>query len=152
MSWEQKQSQYRFVLFLGAGGLAALVNILSRTAFSWVMSYEVAIIAAYVCGMTIAYALNRAFVFAPSRRTIGDEYLRFAFVNSLAIVQVLIISVGLAHFILPSMGFTWHAETVAHVIGVAAPVFTSYIGHKHFSFSEIGSPTVESLSPQVRSK
>jgi len=134
MSAERK----RFVLFVLAGGTAALVNILSRIALNWVMPYEVAIIVAYLCGMTTAYLLNRYFVFAASGRGVASEYTRFALVNLAAVAQVWIVSVGLARLAFPASGFTWHAETVAHVIGVAIPVFTSYLGHKHFSFAAKG--------------
>ena len=125
----------RFVLFLLAGGTAAIVNILSRIALNWAMPYEVAIVVAYLCGMTTAYLLNKYFVFAASGRGAASEYLRFALVNLAAVAQVWIVSVGLARFVFPAIGFSWHAETVAHVIGVAVPVFTSYLGHKHFSFA-----------------
>ena len=128
----------RFVLFVLAGGTAALVNILSRIALNWVMPYEVAIIVAYLCGMTTAYLLNKYFVFASSGRGVASEYTRFALVNFAAVAQVWIVSVGLARLVFPAIGFTWHAETVAHVIGVAIPVFTSYLGHKHFSFAAKG--------------
>ena len=128
----------RFVLFLLAGGTAAIVNIVSRIAFNWVMPYEIAIIVAYLCGMTTAYLLNRQFVFAASGRGVASEYTRFALVNLAAVAQVWIVSVGLARLVFPAIGFTWHAETVAHVIGVAIPVFTSYLGHKHFSFAAKG--------------
>jgi len=56
-------------------------------------------------------------------------------VNLAAVAQVWVVSVGLARLVFPVAGFVWHAETVAHVIGVAVPVFTSYLGHKHFSFA-----------------
>ena len=128
----------RFVLFVLAGGTAAIVNILSRIALNWLMPYEVAIIVAYLCGMTTAYLLNRYFVFAASGRGVASEYTRFALVNLAAVAQVWIVSVGLARLAFPAIGFTWHAETVAHVIGVAIPVFTSYFGHKHFSFAAKG--------------
>ena len=128
----------RFVLFVVAGGTAALVNILSRIALNWVMPYEIAIIVAYLCGMTTAYLLNRHFVFAASGRGVASEYTRFALVNLAAVAQVWIVSVALARLAFPAIGFTWHAETVAHVIGVAIPVFTSYLGHKHFSFDAKG--------------
>ena len=128
----------RFVLFVLAGGTAAIVNILSRIALNWLMPYEVAIIVAYLCGMTTAYLLNRYFVFAASGRGVASEYTRFALVNLAAVAQVWIVSVGLARLAFPAIGFTWHAETVAHVIGVAIPVFTSYLGHKHFSFAAKG--------------
>lgn len=125
----------RFILFLFAGGAAALVNILSRIALNWFMPYEVAIVVAYLCGMTTAYLLNKHFVFEASGRGMTSEYLRFALVNLLAVAQVWVVSVGLARFVFPATGFTWHAETVAHVIGVIVPVFTSYVGHRHFSFA-----------------
>ena len=133
MNAEERQ---RFVLFLVAGGLAALVNILSRIAFNWIMPYEVAIVVAYLCGMTAAYLLNKRFVFEASGRSVTSEYTRFALVNLLAIAQVWIVSVGLARLVFPAIGFTWHADTVAHVIGVIVPAFTSYLGHRHFSFAK----------------
>jgi len=125
----------RFALFLVAGGVAALVNIASRIALNLAMPYEVAIIVAYLCGMTTAYLLNRLFVFERSGRAVADEYVRFTLVNLVAVAQVWLVSVGLARFVFPMAGFTWHADTVAHVIGVIVPVFTSYLGHKHFSFA-----------------
>jgi putative flippase GtrA len=130
------QERQRFMLFLFAGGAAALVNILSRIALNWVMRYEVAIVVAYLCGMTAAYLLNKHFVFEASGRSMTSEYARFALVNLLAIAQVWIVSVGLARLVFPAIGFTWRADTVAHVIGVSVPVFTSYLGHRHFSFAK----------------
>jgi putative flippase GtrA len=132
------EERRRFVLFLIAGGVAAGVNILSRIALSWAMPYESAIVAAYLVGMTAAYLLNKAFVFDPSGRGVSGEYLRFALVNLIAVAQVWVVSVGLARVVFPALGFTWHSETVAHVIGVSVPIFTSYLGHKHFTFAPKG--------------
>jgi len=125
----------RFILFLGAGSAAALVNIASRVVLNWAMPYEVAIVVAYLIGMTTAYLLNRYFVFAASGRGVTSEYLRFTLVNLAAVAQVWVVSVALARLAFPAAGFDWHADTVAHVIGVAVPVLTSYLGHKHFSFA-----------------
>ena len=132
------EERWRFLLFVGAGGVAALVNILSRIVLNWAVPYEVAIVLAYVCGMITAYLLNKYFVFEASGRAVASESLRFALVNLAAVAQVWVVSVGLARFVFPAVGFTWHAETVAHVIGVVVPVFTSYLGHKHFSFAAKG--------------
>jgi putative flippase GtrA len=133
---QQRPAGHRqFIAFLVAGGIAALVNIVSRIPLNWVMPYEVAILVAYVCGMTVAYLLNRNFVFAASGRGVTSEYTRFALVNLVAVAQVWIVSVGLARYIFPAIGFMWHDDTVAHVIGVLVPVFTSYLGHRHFSFA-----------------
>ncbi len=130
----------RFVFFLLAGGIAAVVNIVSRIALSAVMRYEIAIVVAYVCGMTIAFLLNKVFVFEKSGRGAGAEYLRFGLVNLAAVAQVWIVSVLLARIIFPAIGFEWHAEIIAHVIGVMVPVFTSYLGHKHFTFAARSRP------------
>jgi putative flippase GtrA len=132
---EPLQSHRQFMLFLAAGGLAALVNVMSRILLNFFMPYEVAIILAYLCGMTTAYTLNRMFVFGASGRSVHHEYARFALVNVLAVIQVWVVSVALARLVFPWMGFGWHAETVAHVIGVIVPTFTSYFGHKKFSFA-----------------
>lgn len=126
----------RFLLFLAAGGTAAAVNVLSRIVLSWAMRYEIAIVVAYLCGMTTAYILNKVFVFESSGRGVHDEYLRFALVNLIAVTQVWCVSVGLARLLFPAVGFDWHAETVAHIVGVASPVYTSYLGHRYFSFGK----------------
>ena len=124
----------RAMLFLLAGGIAAAVNIVSRILLNLAMPYEAAIVLAYLCGMTAAYAANRLWVFDPSGRAVAREYARFALVNVLGVAQVWLISVGLARYGFPWIGFVWHADTVAHVIGVAVPAITSYLGHKHFTF------------------
>ena len=124
-----------FVSFLITGGIAALVNLGTRIAFNLAIPFEIAVIVAYLCGMTTAYALARHYVFEPSGRSMHEEYVRFTLVNLVAIVQVWIVSVGLADAVFPRFDVTLHSYTVSHVIGVAVPVFTSYIGHKRFSFA-----------------
>ncbi len=125
-----------FASFLITGGIAALVNLGTRIAFNRIMPFEIAVIVAYLCGMTTAYVLARRFVFARSGRAVHDEYVRFAAVNVVAAIQVWIVSVGLAEVVFPWLAFTWHSYTIAHFFGVAVPVFTSYVGHKRFSFAQ----------------
>jgi putative flippase GtrA len=125
----------RFVRFLFAGGTAAAINIGSRVGFSQVMSFGWAILAAYLCGMTTAWALSRLLVFERSGAHWSHEYGRFALVNVAAAAQVWLIAEGLDRYAFPAMGFRFHPQDVAHVIGVIVPVFTSYAGHKHFSFA-----------------
>ena len=124
----------QFVLFVLAGGIAALVNIVSRIALNLGDALRDRDHRRLSVRHDGCLLLGRQFVFMPSGRAVHDEYLRFALVNLVALAQVWIISVGLARFIFPAIEFTFHADTVAHVIGVIAPVFTSYLGHKHFSF------------------
>ena len=120
--------------FLLAGGVAALVNVLSRLLYSQAVSYTVAVVAAYVTGMATAYVLNRLLVFGPGDRGVPGEMLAFVMVNLLAVAQTLVISLGLAYYVLPALGVVQHAETLAHVVGVVVPVFTSFVGHKYWTF------------------
>jgi putative flippase GtrA len=84
--------------------------------------------------MITAFILARVFVFKPGKGGAHGQFLRFAMVNGLAFAQVWVVSVGLARVIFPAIGFSWCAETVAHIIGVLSPVVTSYVLHKRFSF------------------
>ncbi len=120
--------------FLLAGGVAALVNVLSRLLYSEAVSYPVAVVAAYLTGMATAYVLNRLLVFGPGDRGVPGEMLAFALVNLLAVAQTLVISLALAYYVLSAFGVVQHAETLAHVVGVIVPVFTSFVGHKYWTF------------------
>lgn len=134
-----KALQVPFLRFLVTGGLAAGVNILSRHLLSFWLPFEAAIVVAYLIAMTTAYLLARALVFPPSGRTRQSEYVRFALVNLAALVQVWIVSVGLADWLLPSVGWGYRPELVAHTVGVLSPAVTSYYGHKAYTFrNEIG--------------
>lgn len=124
----------KFLKFLFAGGCAALANILSRVVLSEWMQYVPAIVCAYVVGLATAYTLNRSFVFGKGDRSFFGEVGMFTFVNVVAIAQILVISIVLAYYALPHLGITSHVETIAHVIGVLVPVFTSFIGHKYWAF------------------
>lgn len=125
-----------FGRFLVTGGIAAAVNLLARWLLNFAMSYELAVALAYLFGMTTAYLLARMFVFEASGRSTRSEFLRFAIVNVFALAQVWLVSVGLARLAFPAIDFTWHAENIAHVVGVGIPAVTSYFGHRYFSFSK----------------
>lgn len=123
-----------FVRFALAGGVAAAVNILSRWLLSPFVRFEIAVIIAYVIGMITAFILTRHFVFERSDRNVRNEAMRFALVNLVALVQVWIVSVGLAEWVFPWLGLVWQKDLIAHTVGVISPIATSYFGHKKFTF------------------
>jgi putative flippase GtrA len=84
--------------------------------------------------LVVAYVLNRKFVFSAAAKPSACEFLRFAAVNIVALMQVWLVSVGLAEYMFPYVGFHWHAETVAHTIGVGSPIVTSFFAYKLFVF------------------
>lgn len=124
----------QFLLFLFTGGVAAAANFSSRIVYSLWLDYSAAIALAYLTGMIIAFALARLFVFKDARQSLHYSVLLFSLVNLLAVLQTWLISLGLAYYVLPWIGVESFREEIAHAVGVAVPVFSSYIGHKYLSF------------------
>ncbi|MBM3162132.1 MAG: GtrA family protein [Chlorobi bacterium] len=125
----------QFAVFLLTGGIAAAVNFGSRIVFSLYVSYQVAIILAFIVGLTTGFILARVFVFTESSQKIHHSVLYFVLVNLLALLQTWLVSIGLAFYALPYLGIREHAHEIAHAVGIMIPVFTSYIGHKKYSFA-----------------
>lgn len=142
----------QFLRFLSTGGIAAIVNLLSRYELNKIMSFGAAVILAYLVGMITAYVLARRFVFRSSGRSVASELKRFTIVNIFSLVLVWSISVGLAKYLFPAIGFVWHADDIAHFIGVAAPAAASYFGHRAYTFSTIKAvdPAEGVYDPSVR--
>jgi putative flippase GtrA len=130
-----KAAQQAFVRFLMAGGAAAGANWVAGRLLSPVLGLDAAVVTAYGVGMATAFLLNRAFVFARSGRPPQEEFVRFALVNVVSAAIVWAVTVALARFAFPAIGFTWRAEAVAHAIGIAAPILPSYLLHRGFSFA-----------------
>ena len=124
----------QFIRFLAAGGIAAGANFGSRFVFSVFFPYAVAVFFAYLVGMLVAFLLMRGNVFNASQGPLTPQVIKFAGVNLLAVLQTLAISLLLARWVLPSVGIEDQAEALGHLVGVLAPVVTSYFGHKLFTF------------------
>lgn len=127
----------QFLRFVIVGGLAAVVNLVSRYFFSFAVAYEWAVALAFPCGLLTAFVLSRSMVFKPSGRSVRYEFGWFFAINLAALVQVWGISVGLVRWGFPAIGFEWHPEEVAHLIGVGTPMITSYLGHKYLTFRAV---------------
>ena len=123
-----------FFFFLLTGGLAALINFTSRIGYSQFVDYSTAIVLAYITGMITAFILARLFVFKESRQSVHRSAFYFVLVNVVAAAQTWLISLGLAYYALPYIGVQHFVPEIAHAIGLAVPIFSSYIGHKHLSF------------------
>jgi len=124
----------QFVRFMIVGGVAACVNIGSRYLLSFYMDYSLAIILAFILGLSTGFILSSNWVFSETTRPPGQQAAWFVLINLLALGQVWVVSFGLAEWLFPKIGNIPYRYDLAHVIGVLSPVFTSYLGHKHFSF------------------
>lgn len=116
------------------GGIAALVNFSSRILYSQSISFSSSIILAYLTGMVTAFLLAKIFVFKESTQSLHKSIIFFCLVNGLAIIQTWLVSMALFYYILPFFNIQIFTHEIAHSIGIVVPVFTSYIGHKKWSF------------------
>lgn len=124
-----------FLGFVLASGFAALVNFESRIWIGHYTSYATSIVLAYILGIITAFLLCRRFVFTAEKNSTSKQIVIFILVNILAIVQTLVVSLVLYHYVL-GFWFTdqFVREEVAHFIGICVPAFTSYLGHKFWTF------------------
>jgi putative flippase GtrA len=123
-----------FGRFLFTGGLAALVNFLSRIIFNLWFDFSVSVYLAYITGMVTAFFLKKQFVFAKGRQPILHSIGFFILVNLVAFLQTLAVTMAFLHYVLPYFGIVKMAHEISHAVGILAPVITSYIGHKKLSF------------------
>lgn len=124
----------QMLLFVLASGVAALINFGSRILLSIFLPYPAAIALAFCAGLCSAFVLNRLFVFARPTIPLQEQILWFVVVNLFALIQTMAVSLSLEYWVFPRFGMTWNSEAVAHAIGIAFPILSSYIGHKKFSF------------------
>jgi putative flippase GtrA len=123
-----------FLLFIATGGTAAAVNFCSRIVLSQWLSFSLAIVLAYCAGAVTAYILTRRFVFKNSQQPISHSISFFVLINLVAVLQTWAVTVGLALYVFPAMHLDIFRKEIAHGIGVIVPVFSSYAGHKKWTF------------------
>jgi putative flippase GtrA len=122
------------VRYLVAGGVAAAANFGSRFAFSLWWPFELAVTAAFFVGLVTGFFLMRSYAFRAQGAPIAPQAVKYLLVNAAALLQTVLISSLLARWLLPAWGWDTHAEALAHGVGVAVPVVTSYFGHRLGTF------------------
>lgn len=120
--------------FLLLGGCAAGVNWGSRFGWALVLPFAGAVAAAYLTGMATAFVLFRSFVFPEAATPMRVQVRNFVIVNAVGFVLTWSLSIFLADWLFPRVGFTFHPQAIGHGLAIAAPVVTSWFGHRHFTF------------------
>lgn len=124
----------QLLLFILTGGTAAGVNFGTRIIYNHWMSFSLSVLCAYLTGMLTAFILAKLFVFKQSQQSLNRSAIYFTLINIIAVFQTWTISLGLINYVFPFIGLRSFVQEMAHGIGLIVPVFTSYFGHKHFSF------------------
>jgi putative flippase GtrA len=126
----------QFVIFLFFSGVAAAVNIGTRIPLNVFMPYGYSIVVAYCFGMVTAFTLNKYLNFKGSENKVHFEAINFIAINLLGLLITFSVSIALAYYLLPFIGIFRYRFLVAHIIGTAAPAFTSFLGHKYITFGK----------------
>jgi putative flippase GtrA len=124
-----------FARFIAIGGLAVLVNLVSRYLLDFIMPFEAAVVLAYMVGMVFAFVLFQKLIFSGSGGLRSRRVIRFVKVNLLGAGLAWAVSSLMARLLLPAMGWDFRKFEVAHLVGVAAPAISSYFLHKHYTFA-----------------
>ena len=123
-----------FLRFLLTGGIAAIVNFLSRIFFNLWFDFSTSVYLAFVAGIITAFFLKKEFVFARGRQPIAHSIGFFILVNIIGFIQTLAVTMVCFYYVLPYLGIVKMAHEISHALGLIAPIITSYIGHKKLSF------------------
>lgn len=134
--WIATFSNKKFFFFVLASGASVPVNLGSRILFSKVVPFEIAVVFSHFVGMATAFVLTRTFVFKSSRTGRAGEFYRFALVNMVSLGQTWVVSELLLRLLFVKVGYSMYPELTAHAIGLGTAAFTSFLGHRHYSFKE----------------
>lgn len=124
----------RFLRFLLFGGFAAGVNWSSRFAWSVLLPFGWAVLAAYATGMVVAFFMFRTFVFEPGVDSLAVQARNFVIVNLVGMAATWALAQVLVRHLFPAISMTFHPEAIGHGIAVLAPAITSWFGHRFLTF------------------
>lgn len=124
----------QIIKFILGNGVAAACNFFSRFFLGFFLDYVPSIVIAYIIGMTTGYLICRTWVFESQQNSILQQIGYFTLVNIFALAQTLVISLLFANYIFMGIQDIEIRESAAHIMGIAFPIFTSYIGHKYLTF------------------
>ena len=133
---KNKGLRKEFPLFILAGSIAALINIISRIILTIFLNFQISIFISYLIGMVTAFLLQRKYVFKSTKKSYKKSFAAFSLVNLFALLQVWIFSLLIKILLVNFISSIPLVEFIAHCFGVVIPVFTSYFGHKYITFGD----------------
>lgn len=124
----------QFSYFLFSGAVASLMNWNGRLFFSQYFNFQTSIVLSFFIGLFSGFILMRLFVFKKSKNPIKSQIFRYCTINIIALAQTFLVSILMLNFLSGYIQEKSISEAIAHAMGIAVPVFTSYLGHKYFTF------------------
>ena len=125
-----------FPLFILAGSIAALINIISRIVLTIFLNFEISVFISYLIAMVASFLLQRKYVFKSTKKSYKKSFAAFSLVNVFALIQVWSFSLLIKFWLINFIASVPLVEFAAHCFGVGIPAFTSYFGHKYITFGD----------------
>ena len=125
-----------FPLFVLAGSIAALINIISRIILTIFLDFEISVFISYLLAMITSFLLQRKYVFKSTKKSYKRSFAAFSLVNVFALIQVWSVSLLIKFWLINFIASVPLVELIAHCFGVGIPAFTSYFGHKYITFGD----------------
>jgi putative flippase GtrA len=123
----------QFLKFLFVGSTAALANWVSRIILNFWTTFSLSVVIAYLVGMSVAFVLNKIFVFPGSSRSTKSQMRDFVLTNLICFPIVWVMSIQLKA-LLQNFGAQNYAEEIAHFIALALPMAGSFLIYKFVAF------------------
>jgi putative flippase GtrA len=126
----------QFLRFLVAGAIAAAVNFSVGFCLSGLLPFHGDIIAGHLSGMVVAFILFGRKVFEDSTNTQTRKVFIFVAVNAAALAQTYLVYYVLIHLVFVYTPVILYPDVIARAIAIITPIFTSFLGHKYFTFRQ----------------
>lgn len=136
----------QFLAFIGVGVTAALANWCTRYILSYELDYSLAVVLAYLLGISVAFLLNRRFVFPGSPRPMAAQAREFLLVNIAFLPVVWLAALAMRHIFIQA-GLESIADGLAHAISLAVPALATFLIYKFFTFGKLHAPGEEHENP-----
>jgi putative flippase GtrA len=126
---------WEFVRFFVTGVTATVGNLSTVWLVRPWLSYQISILVGIAVGFTISFLLTKLFAFrSPSWKRAGGELARFILVYGVGVAinwtTSMVLGAWLLHYFLPPR----FAELAGALVGSSTMMFTSYFGHRHFTY------------------
>ena len=134
-----KPGLVEFVRFVATGSIAALANLAAVWACQQIVPYALDVVLGYLLGMVIAFFLFQRVMFNTpgltlTRPLLARRMFRFTLVNMVGLALCWIVTMAMLHTVLPALHWTWAPDRIANLFGVGVPAFSSYFGHKFWTY------------------
>jgi putative flippase GtrA len=126
---------HEFARFVLTGVTATVGNIAAVWLARLFVSFELALLAGIVAGLTISFALSKFFAFGSrSWERAGGEAARFLIVYAVSCAMYWGVAVVIARFVLMYAIAPQTAEFGGVLVGAGMMTLTSYFGHRFFTY------------------